>query len=98
MKSDEEKYTRRHSLRLQGFDYSAQKAYFVTINAKDRKPVFKNFEFAREVIEILLDLRNKLNFNLYAYCLMPDHFHTLIGCGDSKKSLGEICGSFKSIT
>jgi REP element-mobilizing transposase RayT len=98
MKPDEEKYTRRSTLRLRGFDYSARKAYFVTIIAKDRKPVFKNPEFACEVIEILLDLRTKLNFNLYAYCLMPDHFHTIIGGGDSSKSLSEICGSFKSIT
>ena len=29
---------------------------------------------------------------------MPDHFHALIGLGDSGKSLGEICGAFKSIS
>jgi hypothetical protein len=74
MESDEEKYTRRDSLRLPGFNYSARKAYFVTINAKDRRPVFRNSELAREVIEILLDLRNKLSFNLYAYCFDAEPF------------------------
>jgi REP element-mobilizing transposase RayT len=29
---------------------------------------------------------------------MPDHFHALIGLGESKKSLSEICGSFKSLS
>ena len=29
---------------------------------------------------------------------MPDHFHALIGIGKSNKSLGQICGAFKSLT
>jgi REP element-mobilizing transposase RayT len=29
---------------------------------------------------------------------MPDHFHSLIGAGKSGKSLGEICGAFKSLS
>ena len=98
MIQEDEKHSRRNSIRLQNFDYTAQRAYFVTIVAKDRKPVFNNQPFAQEVLKILLDLREKLNFNLYAYCLMPDHFHALIGCGDSGKSLSEICGSFKSLS
>lgn len=89
---------RKNSLRLEGFDYSARRAYFVTIVANDRKAFFNNKKFAAEVIEILLDLRRKMNFNLYVYCLMPNHFHAIIGCGDSNKSLGEICGAFKSLT
>ena len=39
-----------------------------------------------------------MKFNLYCYCFMPDHFHALIGAGDSAKSLSEICGAFKSLT
>ena len=93
-----ESYTRRNSLRLPGFDYSAQRAYFITIIARDREPVFTNKAFAREDIKILLELRQSMSFNLYAYCLMPNHFHAVIGCGNSGKSLSEICGSFKSIT
>jgi putative transposase len=29
---------------------------------------------------------------------MPDHFHGLFGLGDSGKTLGEICGAFKSLS
>lgn len=97
-KIDKESYTRRNSLRLPGFDYSTKRAYFITVIALDREPVFTNKVFAREVISILLELRQSVGFNLYAYCLMPNHFHAVIGCGDSGKSLSEICGSFKSIT
>jgi putative transposase len=27
---------------------------------------------------------------------MPDHLHAIIGAGNSNRSLGEICGAFKS--
>ena len=42
MISERENYTRRNSLRLKGFDYSWHRIYFVTINAHDRRPLFKN--------------------------------------------------------
>jgi len=39
-----------------------------------------------------------MKFNVYGYCLMPDHFHGLIGIGDAETKLGRICGAFKSLT
>ncbi len=94
----DELYTRKNSIRLRNFDYAATRAYFVTIVAVDRKPVFLNKDLSYEIIKCLIDLRSKLHFNLYVYCLMPDHFHAIIGAGESKKSLGGICGAFKSIS
>lgn len=91
-------YSRKNSLRLKGFDYSAHRVYFVTINVRERRTLFYNKEFASEVVECLLNLRESENFNLYCYCLMPDHFHALIGIGESKKDLSGICGAFKSLT
>ncbi len=29
---------------------------------------------------------------------MPDHFHALIGIGESEMTLGAICGAFKSLS
>jgi putative transposase len=29
---------------------------------------------------------------------MPDHFHGIFGLGESGKTLGEICGAFKSLS
>lgn len=95
---DDDLYTRKNSLRLRGFDYSLRRVYFVTINVLGRKKLFFNREFAAEVIDSLLDLRQKMRFNLYGYCLMPDHFHALIGIGEFEKNVGKICGAFKSLS
>ena len=98
MTFDKETHTRRNSLRLNGFDYSWPRIYFVTINGYERRPVFKDDRVAYATIDCLKQLRLKLGFTVYVYCLMPDHFHALIGSGTSEKSLGQICGSFKSIS
>jgi putative transposase len=96
--NDDETYTRKNSLRLNGFDYSASRVYFVTIVVSERKNLFYKREFAKEVVDCLLNLRIKMQFNLYGYCLMPNHLHALIGIGECEKDLGKICGAFKSLT
>ena len=95
---EDELYQRRNSLRLRGFNYAAQRIYFVTIVVTERRKVFLDRRLAQAAVDCLLDLRQQMRFNLYCYCLMPDHFHALIGAGDSGKSLSEICGAFKSLT
>jgi REP element-mobilizing transposase RayT len=98
-KSEEDNfYERRDSLRLRSFDYSARRIYFITIVVSERKQVFLDRRLAQSVVDCLLKLRQQMRFNLYCYCLMPDHLHALIGAGISGKSLGEICGAFKSLT
>ncbi|MCA1815045.1 MAG: transposase [Acidobacteria bacterium] len=91
-------YRRRNSLRLPNFDYSASRVYFVTIVTGERKPVFLDRRLADAVVECLLQVRQHTGCKVYCYCLMPDHFHALVGVGDSGKSLGKICGAFKSLT
>ncbi len=94
--SDEYK-PRKNSLRLPNFDY-ASRCHFVTIVTKDRRKFFTDQKLAEAVIETLLHLREKQKFNLYSACLMPDHFHGLIGIGVSGLNLGKICGAFKSLS
>ena len=96
--NDADLYTRKNSLRLRDFDYSASRVYFVTIVVSGRRTLFYNQEFGKEVIDCLMNLREKMKFNLYGYCLMPDHFHALNGIGEFEKDLGKICGAFKSLT
>jgi len=96
--NDDEIYTRKNSLRLKDFDYSANRVYFVTIVVSERRPLFYNKELAQEVVDCLLNLRRQMKFNLYGYCLMPNHLHALIGMGECEKELGKICGAFKSLT
>src|SRR3954447_13238293 len=78
---------RKNSLRLKGFDYSTRQTYFVTIVCNDRKNHFSNEDFTRESMEILLNQRLELQFNLYSYVFMLNHFHALLGPGPSDLSL-----------
>ena len=39
-----------------------------------------------------------MSFKVYSYCLMPDHFHAILGLADSRKTLAEVCGAFKSLS
>ena len=98
MNSEKENHTRRNSLRLKGFDYSWLRIYFVTINAHNRRPIFADNRVASATIDCLKQLRTKLGFTVYIFCLMPDHFHALIGPGASMRTLGAICGTFKSLS
>jgi REP element-mobilizing transposase RayT len=91
-------YTRHDSLRLRTFDYGTRRIYFVTIVVLDRCNLFLDHHLAQATIDCLLNLKQQIKFNIYCYCLMPDHFHALIGIGESNKTLGEICGAFKSLS
>jgi len=95
---DREDYTRRSSLRLRNFDYSTRRVYFVTIVAAGRRKVFLDERIAQATLNCLFELRRKISFYVYVYCLMPDHFHALVGLGESQKTLGAICGGFKSLS
>lgn len=97
-KDREQFNTRRNRLRLPGFDYSSRRVYFVTIVTLRRRKFFLDRRLASATIKCLLELREKRSFNLYQYCLMPDHFHGLIGAGVSGMALGSICGAFKSLS
>jgi putative transposase len=94
----EDYYFRRNSLRLKGFDYASHSSNFVTIVTEHRQTFFNDKRIATETIEVLQNLREKYLFNLYSFCLMPDHFHALIGIGESGMNLGRICGDFKSLS
>jgi putative transposase len=91
-------YSRKDSIRLKGFDYSWPRVYFVTIIAQDRQARFLDERVAIATIESLRKLRNDFRFSVYIYCLMPDHFHGLIGPGESGRTLGGLCGAFKSLS
>jgi REP element-mobilizing transposase RayT len=94
----EDVYRRRDSLRLRGFDYSSRRIYFVTIVVSGRRKFFFDRRLAKAVVGRLEFLRESLRFKIYAYCLMPDHFHALIGLAETSKTLGDVCGAFKSLT
>jgi REP element-mobilizing transposase RayT len=51
--------------------------YFLTTVAKDRLRVFRTDELKDIACKSLDDARKSGKFSLYAYVIMPDHFHVI---------------------
>src|SRR5262245_2599923 len=55
----------------------ADHCYFFTLCARQHRDPFTNDGLAKEVVAALLWTRERYDWALYAYCLMPDHLHFL---------------------
>ena len=100
----------RHSIRLQGYDYKKEGAYFVTICTLQRQNLFGEInsgEMQLNVIgQIVLVIWEKipyhfLNVELDEFILMPDHLHGIIvitELDENTSSLPTIIQNFKSIS
>lgn len=70
-------------------------AYFITASTFQRRPIFLKEPLARLFLEVLFHYRDKRNFLLHEFVLMPDHFHLLLSPGLSlERSLQLIKGGF----
>jgi REP element-mobilizing transposase RayT len=89
------KYRRKNSYRLKGWDYSDQGWYFVTFNTKHRIPYLGKIvdgkmqfsevgKVARDQWKQTPSIRSKMNIQLGAFVVMPDHFHGIIGIGENR--------------
>ena len=72
------------------------RVFSVTIATKNRLPVFLDVPFGRECVAALRTIREKSESRIYAYCLMPDHVHLLIGIA-APSSLLAMVGGWKSV-
>ena len=61
--------------RLKSFEYVGQHAYHVVMVTNRRVPVFEDWSFAQACIAFLEETAVATDFDLLAYCLMPDHLH-----------------------
>lgn len=87
MKQYNPKIHHRHSIRLQGYDYSQEGLYFITICVKNRKCIFGNIingemilnDYGKIIEETWLDLPNH-NPHIIpnTFCIMPNHIHAII--------------------
>ena len=64
--------------RLKGFDYVGYASYFVTICTEGRLRAFDDLGFGHWAISQLLRQATLREFEVSAYCLMPDHVHLLL--------------------
>ena len=81
----------RRSIRLKGYDYSSQGAYFVTLCCEDRKHRFGEItqhqmhlnDLGKIAAEWMENLPTKFpNIEIGEYTIMPDHIHAIIIIND----------------
>ncbi|MDQ6892842.1 MAG: transposase [Acidobacteriota bacterium] len=89
-------FPERRSIRLPAPVYAdAGRAFSVTVGTSPRRSVFRDVEFGRICIDELASIRKERRIPVYAYCLMPDHVHLLIGV-EATAPLSAVIGSWKS--
>lgn len=59
--------------------YQDEYPYFVTTNTRNRKPFFDDIRYAQLLHKIILEACKMKDFLVYAFCVMPDHLHLLVG-------------------
>ena len=64
--------------RLDGFTYVGLARYFLTTCTYQRRPTFRDHDIATQTIEQFRTTSRVEEFELLAYCVMPDHAHLLV--------------------
>ena len=86
-KSYNPKIHHRRSIRLQGYDYSREGLYFITLCCQNRKHLFGTIRNGKILLspagEIVKEEWEKTpairpNTKLHEYIIMPNHFHAII--------------------
>ncbi len=70
--------------------------FSITIGTLRRERIFDDSDFGVECVERLRRLCSKLGSKVYAYCLMPDHFHQLLSSSESA-TVPDLIGQWKSL-
>jgi putative transposase len=63
--------------RFPDFDYTGWNRYFLTVCVNQRTPVFKDIALGKLLATHFLTIATCHGFEIFAYCVMPDHFHAL---------------------
>ncbi|MGE0056819.1 MAG: transposase [Dehalococcoidia bacterium] len=88
---------RKSSPRLENFDHLGPIAAHLIFVTRQRVSLFTDPAAARICRSALLEAAEKLNANIHAYCLMPDHVHVLAEVGGGA-SITEFARRFKLLS
>jgi putative transposase len=64
--------------RVPGFSYQGFYQYFVTACTSNRRPLFLEPSHAQQTTAHFSPFFQRYDFDVLAYCLMPDHVHLLL--------------------
>ncbi len=87
---------RRHSIRIQNYDYATQGAYFLTICTQNREMILA----PKPIQEIISRIWNQLpvrfsNIQLDEFVVMPNHIHGIVWITNVGDKLGKVLAYFK---
>jgi putative transposase len=68
-----------------------------TVAVLDRQPIFADYRLAEGAVGVLHQLADKYGVSVYAFCIMPDHVHLVLGPSASCDVVAFI-GQFKNLT
>jgi putative transposase len=86
---------RHRNIRLPRNEYLGKKAYFITVCCANRRPAFTSPRVCSWLLRILKNEAESRQFAIYAYCVMADHLHFLVGGLALESDLKAFVKSFK---
>lgn len=90
-------YGAGRTVRLAGYDYAVDRPVHLTICAFEGSPFA--MDWVAEMVCAAVEQASALcGYQLYAYCLMPDHLHLLVSPGDSETAVDVFLRRLKSFT
>ncbi|MFQ5862543.1 MAG: transposase [Candidatus Brocadiales bacterium] len=88
-------YPKRKKIRLESTLYRGPIVFALTMCFYRGVDAVKG-ELADTIIERLLYLQGRYKATIYAYCLLPDHMHILLGLRDSNHNVLDFVKHFKN--
>jgi len=71
--------------------------YLITTNVLKRAQLFDDIEYASALSKIIIVVCRKLDCELYAYCIMPDHIHLLLQT-NAENTISKVMQQIKSLS
>lgn len=70
--------------------------YHIMLRGINRQQIFEDTEDYEKFLDILIDCKGICGYKIYAYCLMGNHIHLLMGEGEEtlEQTFKRICGRF----
>jgi putative transposase len=88
----------RKKNRLELADYFGRKRFFITTCCEGRREIFGHVEIAEEIVACLRAEADRFDFDVHAYCVMPEHVHFLAESRSDASNLIRFVKAFKQAT